>query len=80
MVAAGAARPDLADDLDGERPELRAAERALEVVRVEHPPGMFRVRGGLRDGDVGADGGSGRLAAGCGRRSCPGSSGEARWC
>ena len=24
----------------------------LEVVRVEHPPGVFRVRGGLRDGDV----------------------------
>jgi hypothetical protein len=24
----------------------------LEVVRVEHPPGLFRVRGGLRDGDV----------------------------
>jgi hypothetical protein len=24
----------------------------LEVVRVEHPPGMFRTRGGLRDGDV----------------------------
>jgi len=24
----------------------------LEVVRVEHPPGMFRVRGGLHDGDV----------------------------
>jgi hypothetical protein len=26
----------------------------LEVVRVEHPPGLFRVRGGLRDGDVAA--------------------------
>ena len=24
----------------------------LEVVRVEHPPGVFRTRGGLRDGDV----------------------------
>ena len=24
----------------------------LEVVRVEHPPGLMRVRGGLRDGDV----------------------------
>jgi hypothetical protein len=24
----------------------------LEVVRVEHPPGIFRTRGGLRDGDV----------------------------
>src|SRR4051812_28410301 len=24
----------------------------LEVVRVEHPPGAFRVRGGLRDGDL----------------------------
>jgi hypothetical protein len=24
----------------------------LEVVRVEHPPGHFRVRGGLRDGDA----------------------------
>ena len=24
----------------------------LEVVRVEHPPGMLRVRGGLRDGDT----------------------------
>jgi hypothetical protein len=24
----------------------------LEVVRVEHPPGILRVRGGLRDGDV----------------------------
>lgn len=24
----------------------------LEVVRVEHPPGLFRVRGGLRDGDT----------------------------
>jgi hypothetical protein len=24
----------------------------LEVVRVEHPPGVFRARGGLRDGDV----------------------------
>jgi hypothetical protein len=24
----------------------------LEVVRVEHPPGLFRVRGGLHDGDA----------------------------
>lgn len=24
----------------------------LEVVRVEHPPGVFRARGGLRDGDI----------------------------
>jgi len=24
----------------------------LEVVRVEHPPGFFRTRGGLRDGDI----------------------------
>ena len=24
----------------------------LEVVRVEHPPGVFRARGGLRDGDA----------------------------
>jgi hypothetical protein len=24
----------------------------LEVVRVEHPPGLFRVRGGLQDGDM----------------------------
>ena len=24
----------------------------LEVVRVEHPPGIFRARGGLRDGDT----------------------------
>ena len=26
---------------------------ADEVVRVEHPPGVFRVHGGLHDGDVG---------------------------
>src|SRR6266536_1936959 len=24
----------------------------LEVVRVQHPPGLFRVRGGLHDGDA----------------------------
>ncbi len=24
----------------------------LELVRVEHPPGVFRIRGGLRDGDI----------------------------
>jgi hypothetical protein len=37
----------------------------LEVVRVEHPPGLFRVRGGLRDGDVS---GTADLGAWCGLR------------
>jgi hypothetical protein len=33
-------------------PSYTLPSDVLEVVRVEHPPGLFRVRGGLRDGDV----------------------------
>jgi hypothetical protein len=33
-------------------PSYALPSDALEVVRVEHPPGLFRVRGGLRDGDT----------------------------
>ena len=33
-------------------PSYSLPSDALEVVRVEHPPGIFRTRGGLRDGDV----------------------------
>lgn len=36
----------------------------LEVVRVEHPPGVFRVRGGLHDGDVAPEADLGSWAAG----------------
>jgi len=34
-------------------PSYTLPSDVLEVVRVEHPPGMFRVRGGLHDGDIG---------------------------
>jgi hypothetical protein len=33
-------------------PSYALPSDALEVVRVEHPPGLFRARGGLRDGDA----------------------------
>jgi hypothetical protein len=33
-------------------PSYTLPSDVLEVVRVEHPPGVFRTRGGLRDGDV----------------------------
>jgi hypothetical protein len=34
-------------------PSYTLPSDVLEVVRVEHPPGMFRVRGGPHDGDIG---------------------------
>src|SRR5690348_6201369 len=34
-------------------PSYTLPSDVLEVVRVEHPAGIFRVRGGLHDGDVG---------------------------
>jgi hypothetical protein len=36
-------------------PSYTLPSDVLEVVRVEHPPGVFRVRGGLHDGDIGPD-------------------------
>jgi len=33
-------------------PSYTLPSDVLDVVRVEHPPGVFRVRGGLHDGDV----------------------------
>jgi hypothetical protein len=33
-------------------PSYALPSDVLEVVRVEHPPGLFRTRGGLHDGDV----------------------------
>ena len=40
----------------------------LEVVRVEHPPGFFRTRGGLRDGDVSPTAGASALGSWSGLR------------
>jgi hypothetical protein len=34
-------------------PSYTLPSDVLEVVRVEHPPGVFRVHGGLHDGDIG---------------------------